>query len=303
MFYRLGYLRAYERFPLTDVEAFFYFVVRDAGRAVTVLPVSLLRGVDPLGHLRPRYPVAADDRGLLSHVWHCYDAWLPGEPHTGVVVAAMRDLAAELGADWYGFINVPRGSALGAALVAEGFPAEHIEDRFRVDLRGMTDVEGYIAAARPRGRANLRRNGRRAAEAGVTVRAMDTADGDLMEVAALCAATSDRHGTGAFYPPELFAGFVTALGANACLIEVRERDRLVAAGVCLRDETRFHAWACGVDYEIGGNYSPYPVLFAATAEQALSQGRLVMEGGRGNHAFKLKHGLTPVPLDACLRAV
>ncbi|RCG32106.1 GNAT family N-acetyltransferase [Sphaerisporangium album] len=297
-------MRAYERFPLTGVEAFFYFVVREHGRAVAVLPVSLLRGVDPIGHLRPRYPVSAGDRGLLSHVWHCYDAWLPGAPHTAAVTSAvigeMRALAAELGADWYGFINVPHTSPLRDALIAEGFPAEHIEYRFTVDLRGMTSADDYIAGARPRGRANLRRNGRRALEAGVTIRVMDTGEGDLMEVAELCAATTARHGTGAFYPPGLFADFVGALGDRACLVEVREDAKLVGVAVCLRDQTRFHAWACGVDYDTRANYSPYPILYTESVAQALREGRLVLEGGRSNHAFKLKHGLSPLPLDACL---
>jgi predicted N-acyltransferase len=300
VFYRSRYLRAYERFPLTGVEAFFYFVVRERGHAVTVLPVSLIHGLDPLGQLRTRYPLSGAERGLISHVWHCYDAWLPGRDHTAAVVEAMRELAAELGAAWYGFVNVPRGSPLRERLVAEGFPAVHIEDRFRSDLRGMADPEAYIATASPRGRANLRRNVRRAREAGVRVRVLPPARSDLAEVAGLCADTAARHGTGSFYPHEVFAGFVTALGDRAGVIEVREHDRLVGVAVCLYDGARFHAWACGVDYEVGGNYSPYPVLYLASVEHALREGCTTMEGGRGNHVFKLRHGLTPLALDACL---
>ncbi|GAA3816953.1 hypothetical protein GCM10022226_42020 [Sphaerisporangium flaviroseum] len=277
--------------------------MRDRGRAVTVLPVSLLRGLDPLGQLRTRYPLSGDERGLISHVWHCYDAWLPGRDHTAVIVEAMRSLAAELGAAWYGFVNVPHGSPLRDGLVAAGFPARHIEDRFVADLRGMAGVADYIATAGRRGRANLRRNGRRAYETGVTTSVADVARSDLTEIARLCAVTADRHGTGSFYPHELFAGFVTEIGQGACVIEVREGRRLVGAAICLRDETRFHAWACGVDYAVGGNYSPYPILYTATVEQALREGRSTLEGGRGNHVFKVRHGLTPLALDACLLPV
>lgn len=303
VFYRLPYLRAYERFPLTDIASFFYFVVREAGRAVAVLPVSLLRGLDPLGQLRARYPLTGTELGLISHVWHCYDAWLPGRDHTEVLTGEMRSLATELGAAWYGFVNVPRGSPLRDALAARGFPAEHIEDRFVADLRDLADVDAYIATASAGGRANMRRNRRRAHDSGVTVRVTDPARCDLTEIAELCAVTAARHGTGSFYPAEVFTGFVTALGGHARVIEVREGARLVGVAICLADASRFHAWACGVDYEVGGNYSPYPLLYTASVEQALREGCRTLEGGRGNHVFKLRHGLSPLPLYACLLPV
>ncbi|MFC6086182.1 GNAT family N-acetyltransferase [Sphaerisporangium aureirubrum] len=299
-------MRAYERFPLTDVESFSYFVVRDQGRAVAVLPVSLLRGLDPLRQLRTCYPLSGEERGLLSHVWHCYDAWVPGASrpeHVAAVTGAMRELAAELGAAWYGFVNVPSGSWLGETLMAEGFPARHIEDRYQVDLRGMSHADEFVAGASPRGRKNYRRNGRRAADAGVSIRVAPPSETDLAEITQLCATTADRHGTGSYYPAELFTGFVTALGDAACVIEVREGQRLVGVAVSLRERTRFHAWACGVDYEVGGNYSPYPLLYTTSVAQALAEGRDTLEGGRGNHAFKLRHGLTPLALDACLLPV
>ncbi|MEU6740716.1 GNAT family N-acetyltransferase [Streptosporangium sandarakinum] len=303
VFYRSRYLRAYERFPLIAIEAFFYFVVRAGGRAVTVLPVTLLRGLDPLGQLRVRYPLSGDETGLLSHVWHCYDAWVPGEPNLEAVTGAMRELAGERGAAWYGFVNVPRGSALGEGLVSLGFPARHIEDRFRVDLRPFGDVADYVASANPRGRANMRRNGRRAGDAGARGASLPLEEADLAEIGELCQRTAARHGTGSFYPQEVFAGFLTELGDAAHVIEVRERGRLVGVAVCLRDESRFHAWACGVDYEVGGNYSPYPLLYPLSVGQALREGLTTLEGGRGNHVFKLRHGLTPLPLDACLLPV
>lgn len=300
VFYQSRYLRAYESFPLTPVKLFRYFVVRERGRAVAVLPVSLIDGLDPLGQLRARYPLTGQEPGLLSHVWHCYDAWLPGAPHLEAVVDAMRELAGELGAAWYGFVNVAHGSPLRESLIELGFPAEHIEDRFRLDLRGVTD---HTAPATPRGRANLRRNRRRAAEAGVSYTVRPAGTANLAEIGRLCAMTAAKHGSSGFYPPELFAGFVTALGDLAQAVEVRQGERLIAAGVCLRDRHRFHAWACGVDYRVDGRFSPYPLLHAATVEQAMCEGRTLFEGGRGNAAFKLKHGLLRLGLDACLLEV
>lgn len=300
VFYRHRYLRSYARSPLTAVKLFRYFVVRENGRPVAVLPLSLIDGLDPLGQLGARYPVTGAERGLLSHVWHCYDAWLPGERHLAAVVEAMRGLAAELAAEWYGFVNVAHDSPLREGLIGLGFPAEHIEDRFRLDLRGLPDP---FAHATPRARINLRRGRRRAAEAGVWQRVGIAAESDLMEIGRLCARTAARHGTGGFYPPELFAEFVAGLGDLALAIEIRQEERLIAAGVVLRDGRRFHAWACGVDYDVKGGFSPYALLHAATAEQAVHEGCEVLEGGRGNAAFKLRHGLSRLALDACLLRV
>ena len=44
------------------------------------------------------------------------------------------------------------------------------------------------------------------------------------------------------------------------------------------------------------------VLYGGTA-LALRLGRAVFEGGRGNETFKVRHGLTPLPLDAYVRPV
>ncbi|WP_214106899.1 GNAT family N-acetyltransferase [Acrocarpospora catenulata] len=281
-------------------------MIREGGRPVAVLPVSLIDGLDPLGQLRGRYPLTGQELGLLSHVWHCYDAGLPelsDESCLRAAVGALRELARDQGAAWYGFVNVPHGSPLRAGLTGLGFPAVHIEDRFQLDLRGLDSVESYFAALPRSGRANLRRNRRRATEAGVSWQVRPAAEADLAEIGGLCAKTAARHGTGGFYPTDLFTGFVAALGDLAVAVEVRQGDRLIAAGVCLRDEIRFHAWACGVDYDVVGGFSPYPLLHAATVEEAIAEGRAVFEGGRGNHVFKLRHGLSRLALDACLLEV
>ncbi|MFG1942878.1 GNAT family N-acetyltransferase [Nonomuraea sp. NPDC048826] len=282
------------------MKSFRYAVVREHGRPVAVLPLALMDGLDPLGQLGARYPVTGSERGLLSHVWHCYDAWLPGAARLAPVAGAMRALALELEADWYGFVNVAHDSPLRAGLVELGFPAEHIEDRFRLDLRGLPHP---FARATRKARANLRRGRRRAAECGVRQWAGPPGEADLLEIGRLCARTAARHGSGGFYPPDLFAGFVTGLGDLALAIEIRQEERLVAAGIVLRDGRRFHAWACGVDYDVAGGFSPYALLHAATAEQAVREGCEVLEGGRGNAGFKLRHGLSRVALDACLARV
>lgn len=304
VFYDSAYLAAYGQDPLTDIVRFGYLLARDRdGTPVGALPVALHRDPDPLGQLAHAAPELSGP-ALLSHVWHCYDARIVGAGRPDVVDALLRALArlaAEWGAGWYGLVNVDRSGPTAAALSGAGWTGTHLVDRWTADLTEVPDLPAFLARLGGRSRANLTRTARRAAEHGMVTTFGPPAVADLAEIAALCTATAARFGTGRFYPPETFARFVMTLGPSAHVIQVRQRGRLVAAGVCLADATRFHTWTCGVDYAVTGNASPYAVLYAHSVELALRLGRPVFEGGRGNEAFKRRHGLRPRPLDAYLR--
>jgi predicted N-acyltransferase len=299
VFYHSAYLAAYHDDPLGDVARFGYLLARDdAGVPVGALPVGLHRDPDPLGQLPITGPA------LLSHVWHCYDTRIVGADRPDVVaalLATLSRLASDWGADCYGLINVARDTATAASVTAAGWTGRYLVDRFATDLTGVTALPDYLARLRATGRANLTRNRRRAADHAMITTVSAPAGADLPEIAALCEATAARFGTGRFYPPQMFARFVTALGPLAHVIQVRQGGRLVAVGVCLADATRFHTWTCGVDYAVTGNASPYAVLFCESLALALRLGRPVFEGGRANDTFKRRHGLTPRPLDAYLR--
>lgn len=303
VFYEHAYVSAYEQSPLTNIESFAYFVVRDNDKAVAVAPAYLQMAADPLRCLYEAYPEARDQPALLSHTWHCYDAHVPSTIGTAAVpslLGAMLRAAAGFRARWCGFVNVQRGSAFGQELRANGMPARHLIDRWAADLSGVTSYEHYLARLSGRARANLRRNERRSGEAGVTVEVLDAAHAALDEITSLCGKTAMRFDNNGFYPESRFAAFVRALGDAAHVIEVRQHGRLVAVGVCLSDSTRFHTWTCGVDYAVDGNYSPYGVLFTESVRLAIRLGKPVLEGGRSNGAFKQRHGMSARHLDAVL---
>ncbi|MEV6715839.1 GNAT family N-acetyltransferase [Lentzea sp. NPDC051208] len=298
MFYRHAYVSACEQSPLTAVDACAYFVARHGGRPVAVMPAYLQTAANPLRRLHEVYPEAAGETALLSHTWHCYDAHVPA---TAEVLPRLLDrmirTASILGARWCGFVNVQRGNALSQALRAAGLPARHLTDRWAT---GLTTYEHYLAGLSLRARANLRRNERRSAEAGVTAETLPVDHASLDEITLQCVKTASRFENNGFHPGTAFAEFVTALGDLARVIEVRQHGRLVAAGVCLVDATRFHTWTCGVDYAVDGSYSPYGALFAESVRLAVRLGLPTLEGGRGNAAFMRRHGLRPHHLDAVL---
>ena len=301
VFYRHAYVSAYEQSPLTTVDAFAYFVVREGDKPVAVMPAYLQTVANPLRRLHEAYPDAVGQPALLSHTWHCYDAHVPATAEVlPRLLDAMIRTASIFGARWCGFMNVQRGNALSQALRAAGLPARHLTDRWAT---GLTTYEHYLASLSPRARANVRRNDRRSAEAGVTIEALPVDHAALDEITLLCVKTASRFENNRYHPGEAFARFVTALGDLAHVVEVRQHGKLVATGVCLTDATRFHTWTCGVDYAVNGNYSPYGVLFAESVRLAIRLGKSTLEGGRGNAAFKRRHGLSARHLDAVLHRI
>jgi predicted N-acyltransferase len=307
VFYSRTFLAAYERYPLTRIDAFAYLVVRRRGKSgppAAVLPAYLQSRPDPLGHLATAYPESAGRPALLSHVWHCYDTHL-GEPTapaaTVAAVSALRRTARELGAPWCGLVNVRLDGPAAAALAGAGLPVRHLVDRFNADLAGCTELDRFLRrSARPHARRELGRTYRRAAEQGVSRTVVAVERAELDAVAALCRGSAGRHGNDEYYPPGRFEPFLAALGPAARVVEIRQHGRLVATGVCLLDATRVHCWAGGANYRVDGNFSPYYLMFADSMRLAVDLRRPAFEGGRGNAEFKLRHGLTARPLGACL---
>jgi predicted N-acyltransferase len=298
VFYEHAYLSAYEQAPLTNTDYSGCFLVWDGERLVGVLPVYLQSAANPLRRLHEAYPEARGERALLSHSWHCYDAHVPATAEVlPLLLDALTRAASLFGVPWCGFVNVQRGNALSQGLRAAGLPARHLGDRWTTDL---TSYENYLAGLGIRARANLRRNERRSREAGVTIEILPVEHAALDEIAVLCTKTAIRFDNNGFYPGVTFSRFVTALGGLAHVIEVRQHGKLVAAGVCLADATRFHTWTCGVDYAVDGRYSPYGVLFAESVKLAIRLGKTTLEGGRDNADFKRRYGLSPRHLDAVL---
>ena len=271
------------------------------------LPVALHRDPDPLGQLRRirpgivrRRPCSATSGTATTP--RSVGADRPGRRGGRAARHHRHRLAAEWGAGWYGLVNVDAvQSHRGRAVRGRLGPGAHLVDRLATDLTGLPVLPASWPGSAAGARANLNRTAapRRRARHGHHSRPAGRRRSRRDRRAV--PATATRFGTAGFYPAGTFARFVTALGPLAHVIQVRQHGRLVAAGVCLTDATRFHTWTCGVDYGVTGNASPYPVLYAHSVALALRLRRPVFEGGRGNETFKRRHGLLPRPLDAYLR--
>jgi predicted N-acyltransferase len=302
-FYRRPFLRAFEQHPLHAVLRTAYILVRDAdGTLQAAQPAFLQRDVDPMQVIHNHYPQALPYTALLTHVWHCYDTVLPVRPGREDIVPhaidALRATAADWGAALYGMANVDASTPLAASLGAAGLEAVDIEIGWGLDLAVVDSFAVYLETLRSKPRRNLLRDLRNAERAGVQVRVAGADDADVDGFVALARATAAKYDNADYYRVGLFQAFVRALGGDMRTIELRIDGRLVGSSLALIDDTRFHWWACGVDYAACPNFSPFYVSFAEVLRAAYSSGRPWFEVGRRNPTFKRRYGLTSRTLRA-----
>jgi predicted N-acyltransferase len=304
VFYDYRFLRAYERAPLQETEAFFYLTFGKP--AVAVLPAYIQSTDDPLGILSALdLPGRAPgDRILLTHIAHCYDTGLPvrpGQPAAHLAeqaCAALADLAGQAGVRWIGFLNVDGCAPMAGGLTAAGLTKLPMNTRFRRDLTRYATVEEFVTdIPSAKARRALRTSRHQAHRAGLEVIPMDPMRGAAGAVE-MCRRTTARHGTAEYYPQQ-FHEFVPLAADLITVTEVRLRGRVASASVCLSDRTRFHLWAGGIDYEVTeGIHSAFALMLWSGLDKTIQQGRSVIEAGRGNAAAKLRFRLEPIPLFA-----
>lgn len=305
-FYRAAALAAYERAPLLPFSRALYLVCRERpdGPALAALPAYLLEWLDPLGVLAGLVPAGCAGRPvLLSHFWHCYDTRIPARRLRADVVTALtgrlRACAGAMGAAAYGFLNVAEDGPLLPLLQGAGLRARRMDTRFVLPLEGLETADAYLATVRPRARQEMRRHWRRAMAAGARVSVGRPGPAELAQAARLCRLTAARHGNDGWYPEGPLAGLICAV-EQVRLLWLRMPAAPAAVGVCFHDGDRFHNWAVGLDYAAAPGFSPYSVLTLASVTTAMQLGCRVLEAGRRNDWFKLRYGMSAVPLHGCL---
>lgn len=308
VFYDYAFLRAYERVPLQQTEAFCYLLFADP--AVAVLPVYLQSTDDPLGivsglGLPGRSP---GDPILLTHVAHCYDTLIPARPGalTPRLVEQACDtlarLAAQAGLKWFAFMNVDGTGELADLLLSAGLTKISMNTRYHKRIAGYDSVDEFVAGIpSQKARLALRRSHRQGLRANMRISHPDPASG-VPETIDLCRRTTMRHGTAGYYP-EWFGEFVAHAAEVISVTEVRLGDTLATASVCLHDPVRFHLWAGGIDYSATeGIHNSFPLMMLPAVAEAVEARRPIFEAGRGNGAVKQSYRLEPIPLFAFVGA-
>jgi predicted N-acyltransferase len=306
VFYGLDYLRSYERYPVGSIDATRYLTVYRSGEPVAVFPCYLQPSPDPLGVFPASVPTAGS--GLLGHVWYCYDTRIPmlpsGSELTEDIARAVLDRLARLrmeeGAVLGGLVNVDGRDPVLAVARRHGWSVLPVDSRHQLPLTGLDTFAGYLASLNRKARHNLARNLRRCADAGAVVSVAEPDRASLEEVCEICRLTASKFGNEEFYSPRRFPDFVLGLGARALVVRVDGPRELLGAAVLLIDDDRLHMWVAGFRYATVDGFSVHYVLWSTSIRIALERGVRLVEGGRRNGDFKVRYGMQPVALYACV---
>jgi predicted N-acyltransferase len=312
VFYRHSFLSAYQHGNLGSAVATRYLLcsrAADGGEPTLVgaLPAYLVDGAE-VGRVLGIERLASASRPLLmSHLPHCYDTTIPAAGADPDVVLRLWDgfceLGRSLGAGVAGLLNVAADDAtlvlLEAARQVTRLPGA---SRWQLDMVASVGFDAHLATMSRSTRRTLRSAIARAERAGVVCESeaypRSRARERLGDVIELCVSTAERHGS-AYYPREPLARFLADLDEFEVL-RVRRGSETLAASICLRERGTLHTWAGGAYYPADVNWSPNHLLFAAEIRHAFDSGARLLECGRRNDVFKLRHRLRRKELALCL---
>lgn len=158
-----------------------------------------------------------------------------------------------------------------------------------------TSLEDQLAGLRSHVRRELRRQWRRARERGVSLVVLRGPEmrPRLVEFARLASATSQRH-SGDLYDLATFEAVADIPAATLLLAEAD--GQALGAFLCFAHEERFYLWTAGIAYEALREYGTYAFLMVESITHAIRDGHTVIEAGRGNSAFKVRHGFDATKL-------
>lgn len=309
LFYDWRFMQAAEKSALLHVHRTFYFLVRRNGRLVALMPAYLqdLDTVDPLGVLANSVGLQNEgaDRGLFSHVMHCFDSTIPTlspspELHAALF-GAMQDVAQAEHARYFGLLNLPDGPVLREA-ARSGLRISYMVDRYIADLSAFGDFDQLVAALPADGRHEMTRQLRKFEASGARARVIGPPfDDSLEQLAHLCQRTTARNGTPNYFPADSLARFSRLCGDLIRLSVVEVDDALVSGFICFEEAGTFHIWSAGMTYDQTA-FSPYTIGFATAYRYAIGKGLRRLEGGRLHARIKTRLGLRPLRLYAVTSA-
>jgi hypothetical protein len=302
-FYTRKYLAAYHVAPPGDFLAARYLLVRADDNAAAVLPLFLVQPSDPRLVGNGTLLESTQGSALLCPSWHCYAGEFPLAESTGALEATwncMREIARELGAAVHGFINLPADDWRLPALAAMGISVRPLDTRYAARITGATK-HCDLSRVSSKHRREVRRQVRRAQEAGLAVKAVDGPDAALIgDLARMSGANAARLGSAQLYVPDRIEAFVSLLGERCTLVCVSHEDKMIGGAFCFTDTLRFHTWYGGMPTRKIGTFSPNYLLFMAELQEADRRELPIFEAGRRSGEFKQRYGFSPIKLSCAL---
>lgn len=305
VFYHPQFLLAAEKSPLLSTIATYYILVKNQKeQLLAFVPVYLQTSIDPFNVLETAssYRIEGDARALLTHIMHCscseYLMLNPSKKLMRTIDDQMRLLSREVGADFYGILNFNKASMHDLVDTID-CQCHFMWNKYQRDISTCISLADFYADTPRNGRKQYKKNLRRFeanAQSSIQVeagRAMSI--DDLREIATLCHNTSDKYGTGHYYPIDKLTEFMAHCLDLITFISVYVNNVRVSCNICFVHHDTLYLWACGMTYD-DVDFSPYVVTVWKAYEYARQQGLKKIDIGRTSQAMKERMGFSPVPL-------
>ena len=298
VFYDLRFLKAAEKSPLLPVEKIYYLLGCDQKEIVSFMPIYLQASPDPFGVLTKKTGISFNPESLagFNHIMHCYESMILAKSAELYpwMLSCLKNFAQEKKIKYYGLINV-----LDEALMAEAkkmdFKVNFMWDRFYIDFSDFKQWDDFLFYLQRKGRQLFRNQLTKFEQSGATAIFEKPPFVNINEVAELCYLTTEKYGTGNYYPQKAFADFIITCGDLIRLISIYYHGKRVGVVIALLEEKKLHLWACGMSYE-NILFSPYIVAIAEGFKYAMKNNIPIIEIGRTNGPMKEKIGFKPLPL-------
>jgi len=308
IFYSWEFLLAVEKFPLLPTIKVFYIVVSDCDELVGFLPLYLQKNVDPFNVLSQStgYSLTKDTKGIFSHIMHVSDSKIlafdtPDNIIVDKILSCMRDIRLDEKIECCGILNIDTNYLNYTIDIFQkyDFKINYMWNRYKTDVYKYRELNEVIEALPRNGRQEVNRQIRKYNLTESSVEWKNIRDTNLEMVVNLIYETTDKYGTGAYYPKEAMYNFLINCDKIAKIIEIKFINQVVAVGVVFLDNETLHFWALGVNYTIT-EYSPYTILYVNLYKYAISNNYRTIEVGRTTQSIKERLGFSAVPLQSII---
>jgi hypothetical protein len=292
------WLRAWERATIETICARKYITAESSCGGRATLPLYLMEDSP--------YWRTYEQEAAMAPIWERPIVCLPSMYSLyGPVVAgnleavahALDDVEATA-FDWEAqavvVANLTGSLARDLALRRPPAATVRLDTSYRLELPEHPDA--YFASLKRDHRADLRRRWRRAGERGVQCVELtgDDARARLAEFLVIADASAIKHETDPIYDLPTLDALADVPGSRLILAE--REGQILAGFFAFADGDCVTLWSGGILYSSLREFSPYVFLLYETVALAYERGWREIDFGRGNGAFKTRHGARPIPL-------
>lgn len=301
VFLHPNFILAAEVAPLLPFKDVFYIVIYEGLVMKAFVPCYFQESADPFGVLQKTTPFQFSDSvsSLFTHIMHCSESTFVMQSYEIALIRlihdAMKQLAIENNIDYCGILNTSDSDLIQKSNML-GITADYMWEKFYREIGHMSSIEEFIRGASKSGRKLFRKSLRRFNEdTSAVVKIEKSSFSDLKTSVKQCHDTSEKYGTGHYYPISNFKKFIELCGDIVTIISIHVSGEQISSNICFIYKDTLYLWACGMTYE-KIDFSPYLITILKAFEYAKKNNLSIIEIGRTNKEMKERLGFMSSPL-------